>query len=188
MSTQEVFTVSQTKIESASNRLPDERRQNRGGYSGPDRRRSLTDRRQENNELYTTFYLHSHLIGVEVLKVQEVMICQKMTRVPLASKEIAGLINLRGNVVTSVDLRELMGFPPREENGEVMNIVVKTSSDTLSLMVDKVGDVIGISPTLFEPCPPILDRRLKNVSKGVFKTAEQLLVVLDVEKLFLNTI
>lgn len=167
----------------SENRSPVERRQRSEAILGDDRRVSFSDRRSENNITFATFYLAGHYLCVDVQKVQEVLFDQPMTQVPLSRKDIAGLINLRGQIVTAIDLRTMLGFPQAEDKSSQMNIVVTTQSGALSLIVDQVADVMEISPTLYEPTPPTLDRRLKEVTLGVFKTANQLLAILNVEKI-----
>jgi purine-binding chemotaxis protein CheW len=152
-------------------------------YSGEERRNSTFDRRHENNRQYTTFYLDDHYFGIEVLKVQEVLTTQEMTAVPLAPSDIAGLINLRGQIVMALDLRGRLGFPPRGDRKEGMNVIIQTSEEPVSLLVDRIGDVIEVFRDLFEPPPGSLDQALLSVVEGVYKLKNQLLLVLSVEKL-----
>lgn len=145
-------------------------------------RKSIADRRHENNLQYVTFYLEDHFLGVEVEKVQEVFKTKEMTRVPLASKEIAGLINLRGHIIITVDLRTRLGFKARETGDKGMSIVVATNEGQVNLLVDRIGGVIEVRSELFEPTPSTLDDRLKNVIKGIYKLQDRLLLALTTDK------
>lgn len=130
---------------------------------------------------YATFFLDNHLLGVEVQSVQEVLLAQRMTPVPLAPDMIQGLINLRGQIVTAVDLRARLGFAPRPGDADPMNVVIQTRQGLVSLLVDWIGDVIEVSPALFEPTPETMDPRLKEVAQGVYKLKNQLLLALDTD-------
>lgn len=152
-------------------------------YSGEERRNSVSDRRHENNRQYTTFYLDEHYFGIEVLKVREVLTMQEMTTVPLAPSDVAGLINLRGQIVMALDLRTRLGFASRSNRKEGMNVIVQTPEEQVSLLVDRIGDVIEVYRDLFEPPPESLDEGLLSVVDGVYKLKGQLLLVLSVDKL-----
>lgn len=148
---------------------------------GIDRRASTADRRHAHNRQYATFYLENHFLGVEVLKVQEVLSAQEITWVPLSAKVVSGLINLRGQIVTAIDLRTQLGFPPKENGEDSMNIVVQLGDGPISLLVDKIGDVLEVRPDLFEPPPYTLDERLKEVIDGVYKLEDILLLALNID-------
>ncbi|MFQ5579240.1 MAG: chemotaxis protein CheW [Nitrospiria bacterium] len=148
-----------------------------------DRRRSTADRRHLNNRNYATFFLDDHYLGVEVEKVQEVFTARDMTRVPLSSPMIAGLINLRGQIITAIDLRKRLGFGSRSNDDRTMNLVVLTENGVVDLVVDRIGDVIGVYPDLFDYPPSTLDRRLEGVVEGVYKLDGKLLLALNTEAL-----
>jgi purine-binding chemotaxis protein CheW len=93
---------------------------------------------------FCTFFLNGLFFGVEVLKVQEVIRYQEMTGVPLASRTIQGLINLRGQIVTAIDLRRRLELPPRTGDQLPMNVVVRTDDGAVSLLVDEIGEVVEI--------------------------------------------
>ncbi|MBI1824168.1 MAG: chemotaxis protein CheW [Nitrospirae bacterium] len=156
----------------------------RSTYTGEQQRNSISDRRHKNNQQYTTFYIDNHYFGIEVLKVQEVLNMQEMTPVPLAAPGIAGLINLRGHIVMALDLRSILGFSSRSGAGGGMNVVVQSGEGPLSFLVDRIGDVIEVLPDLFEPSPGSLDDTLSSVVDGVYKLKDQLLLVLNCEKIF----
>ncbi|MBO3130007.1 chemotaxis protein CheW [Dermatophilus congolensis] len=132
---------------------------------------------------YCTFRLGGHLFGIPVDTVKEVLREQQLTRVPLAPKEVSGLINLRGQIVITVDLRERMGLPPREPGEETTNVVVRTADDTVtSMLVDKIGDVLEPDVDRFEPPPDTVPARLRELVTKVCKLDRELMLVLDTEK------
>ncbi len=137
----------------------------------------MKDRRQ-----LCTFHLQDLLFGVEVEKVQEVIRYQQMTRIPLAPAVIAGLINLRGQIVTAVDLRQQLDLPPRRSDELPMNVVIRREDAPISLLVDEIGDVVEVDEQLFEPPPDTLDTSARAFIHGVYKLKEQLLLLLDTEK------
>lgn len=128
---------------------------------------------------YATFVLDDLYFGVEVLKVQEVIRYQAMTRVPLAPSVVQGLINLRGQIVTAIDLRRRLGLPARPEGELPMNVVVRTEEGVVSLLVDEIGDVVEVSPGQFERAPDTVTGPAREVVTGVYKLKDRLLLVLD---------
>src|SRR5580704_15383348 len=99
---------------------------------------------------YCTFYVNGHYFGLDVLKVQEITRYQEMTRVPLAPPVVRGLINLRGQIVTAIDLRRRLQFEDRPAEEQPINVVVNTDDGAVSLLVDEIGDVLKVSEQLFE--------------------------------------
>lgn len=160
-----------------------ERRQSHLDLPGEiDRRLARVDRRSENNRQYATFYVAGHFLGVEVERVQEVFSFQEITSVPLSSPVVAGLINLRGEIVTAVNLRARLGFPVSAEGVQSMSVVVRTLDGPINLLVDQIGDVIEVAAHLFEPLPETLNRRLGAVVEGVYKLEEGLFLALDIHE------
>jgi purine-binding chemotaxis protein CheW len=131
---------------------------------------------------YCTFTLDGLTCGVEVLRVQEVIRYQQMTQVPLADRVVAGLINLRGQVVSAIDLRLRLGLTMRDETSEPMNVVVRTSEGPVSMLVDEIGDVIDADPGSFESAPDTLNSTLRELVSGVYKLDGSLLLVLDIDR------
>ena len=129
---------------------------------------------------FCTLHLAGHLFGVPVERVQEVISAQTMTPVPLSHAVIGGLINLRGQIVTAIDLRARLEFDPRTD-GEPMNVVVQTPSGVVSLLVDAIGDVVDVHNTEFETPPETLTGVAKELILGVYKFDEQLLLELDID-------
>ena len=131
---------------------------------------------------FCTFYLDNHKFGVQVEKVQEVFRYQEITKVPLAPPEIRGLINLRGHIITALDLRLLLGMDPLPEGKLPMNVVVKTKDATASLLVDKIGDVLQVPTEVYERPPETIPIEVRNLVLGIYKLKEKLLLSLDCEK------
>jgi len=129
-----------------------------------------------------TFWLDGDLYGVEVEHVQEVLRSQKLTRVPLAPTAVAGLINLRGQVVTAIELRERLGRKPRPEGTDAVVIVVRLHGEAVSLLVDSIADVVDVDATDFETPPDTLDGKARELIRGAYKLSGQLLLALDVQK------
>jgi purine-binding chemotaxis protein CheW len=129
-----------------------------------------------------TFLLDGLLFGVDVVRVQEVIRYQEMTRVPLASPVIQGLINLRGQIVTALDMRERFEFPPRASTELPMNVVIRTDDGVLSLLVDEIGDVVEVHEEAFERPPETIPNLAKELIAGVYKLDRQLLLLLDTDK------
>jgi purine-binding chemotaxis protein CheW len=133
---------------------------------------------------YVSFFVDGQLLGIPVNAVQEVLTPQAISPVPLARPEISGLLNLRGQIVTAVNLRRRLGLPDFESGGPGMNVVVRHQGESFSLQVDDVGDVINVSGDVLEPPPSTLDAHWKSVTAGVFRLEGQLFVILNVASLF----
>ncbi|MGE3727232.1 MAG: chemotaxis protein CheW [Candidatus Sericytochromatia bacterium] len=131
---------------------------------------------------FCTFFLDKLFFGVDVLQVQEVIRSQEMTRVPLADSVISGLINLRGQIVTAMDLRKRLNLPSKTIETEFMNVIVQTTDSPVSLLVDEIGDVLELDEELFESPPHHLNFGLQNMLEGVYKLENDLLLILNIEK------
>lgn len=131
---------------------------------------------------YCTFQLDSLFFGVEVQKVQEVIRYQEMTRVPLASPVVRGLINLRGQIVTAIDLRRRLELQPLPEGRLPMNVVVRTDEGPISLLVDEIGDVLEVNNQSFERPPETLKGVARELIRGAYKLKDRLLLTLDTER------
>src|SRR5580658_10359206 len=105
---------------------------------------------------FCTFYLGKDLFGVAVLEVQEVVRQHEMTQVPLAPYVVRGLINLRGNIVSTIDMRRLLNMEPLDDESQSINVITRVSSGLVSLLVDHIGDVIEAPEDRFEPVPSVL--------------------------------
>ena len=129
-----------------------------------------------------TFWLDGDLYGVEVEHVQEVLRSQSITRVPLAPPAVAGLINLRGQVVTAIELRERLGRPARPAGTDAVVIVVRLHGEAVSLLVDSIADVVDVDLRDFEAPPDTLDGIARELIRGAYKLEGQLLLALDVNR------
>ena len=131
---------------------------------------------------FCTFFLDSFFFGVEVERVQEVLREQEMTRVPLAPAVVNGLINLRGQIVTAIDLRRRLELRERTGERAPMNVVVRTDEGAVSLLVDEIGDVIKVQGETFEQTPETLTGVSRHLIRGIHKLEKQLLLVLDIDR------
>ena len=129
-----------------------------------------------------TFHVDSLYLGVDVMEVQEVIRYQEMTAVPLAPEVVRGLINLRGQIVTALDLRRMLALAPLE--GELpTNVVIRDGADeAVSLLVDQIGDVVDTDEADFEPVPPTLSGPARELVLGAYKLPHALLLVLDTQR------
>ena len=132
---------------------------------------------------FCTFFLDGHVFGTPVSKVQEVIQYQEMTWVPLAPEVVRGLINLRGQIVSAIDLRTRLGFPERSCDKKPMNVVVRTNDGAVSLLVDEIGDVIEVEEEAFEAPPETLQGFAREVVRGVYKLSGKLLLALDIDRI-----
>jgi purine-binding chemotaxis protein CheW len=130
---------------------------------------------------FCAFFLDHFLFGVEVSEVQEVVSNQMMTRVPLAPPVIGGVINLRGQLVTAIDVRCLLDMPPLPEGHLPMNVVLHTSDGLVSLLVDDIDNVIEVDESTFEEPPGTVHGRARELIRGVYKLEDRLLLVLSTE-------
>jgi purine-binding chemotaxis protein CheW len=134
------------------------------------------------SQQFCTFFVADLYFGVEVLRVQEVIRSLEMTRVPLAPPAVQGLINLRGQIVTALDMRTRLGLERRPPERPPMNVVVRTDDGAISLLVDEIGDVIETSDETFERPPETMPVAAKGLIHGVYKLPKRLLLVLDSQK------
>jgi len=141
---------------------------------------SQSERRSQFDNQYVSFSVGGQLLGLPVGTVQEVLNAQEIARIPRSRPEIAGLLNLRGQIVTAVNLRHCLDMPSLSPDCPPMNVVVRHQNEPFSLLVDEVGDVIDVSSLRREPMPPTLNALWKRVTTGVFRLEKQLLVVIDV--------
>ena len=146
-----------------------------------DRIAAISARPQASGQ-FSTFFVANLFFGVDVLHVQEVLRFQPMTPVPQAPDVIEGLINLRGQIVTAIDMRRRLGLPQRAGGQSPMNMVVRTVDGAVSLLVDEIGDVLDMDSATYERPPQNLDPAAKELIRGVYKLKDKLLLVLDEER------
>ncbi|HUO13536.1 MAG TPA: chemotaxis protein CheW [Verrucomicrobiae bacterium] len=128
-----------------------------------------------------TFLIGNQTFGVPVSQVQEVIRFQPITPVPLAPGVVDGMINLRGQIVIAIDLRRRLGLN-RRASGDPMNVIVRTAAGAVSLLVDKIGDVVEVDEDSFEPPPPTAPPETRELLLGIYKLQARLLHLLDTEK------
>ncbi|MCC6136621.1 MAG: chemotaxis protein CheW [Candidatus Contendobacter sp.] len=133
---------------------------------------------------FCTFFLDDRFFGVDVEKVQEVIRYQIITPVPLAPPVVRGLINLRGQIVTAIDLRRLLQVEDTLADRLPINIVFQTWQGIFSLLVDRIGDVLEVDQSCFEHPPDTLEGIARELIQGAYKLQGRLLLLLNVEKLF----
>ena len=131
---------------------------------------------------FVTVTVDGQMFGIPVLSVQDVLGPQKITKIPLSPPEIAGVLNLRGRIVTAIDLRRRLGLDPADRK-QSMSIVVDHHGELYSLLIDEVGEVLSAPADAFEHNPPTMEGRWREVSIGIFRLQDRLLVILDVERL-----
>ena len=132
---------------------------------------------------YVTVMIGDQLFGLPISRVQDVFMLDRMTRVPLSSPEIAGVLNLRGRIVTAIDMRCRLGLPKREDGRKPMAVGIEFKGESYGLLIDTVGEVLKLDDNARESNPVNLDVRLARVSAGVHRLDGQLLVVLDVDRI-----
>jgi purine-binding chemotaxis protein CheW len=141
----------------------------------------------ENTDLnlneYVTAMVGGQLFGLPIRRVQDVFIPDRLTRVPLAPPEIAGVLNLRGRIVTLIDLSLRLGLERQDNGGPTMAIGVEFRGESYGLLIDSVGEVLKLDGAALERNPINLDPRLASVSAGIFRLEGQLLMVIDVDRI-----
>lgn len=130
---------------------------------------------------FVTFRLAEQWLGIPVMLVQEVLMAMRIARVPMAPEAIAGFLNLRGQIVTAVDLRSTLRLPPRAADAEIMNVVVLLDGELFAFMVDEVGDVVSVPSESVEPTPTMLDARWRAACSGIVRRDRGLLLVMNVQ-------
>jgi len=133
---------------------------------------------------FVTMTIAGQLFGIPVLQVQDVLGPQRIARIPLAPDWVAGALNLRGRIVTAIDVRRRLGLPANEATGSEMSIVIEQNGELYSLIVDEVGEVMTFPETMIGPNPPTLDPVWREVSLGIIRLENRLLVILDIKRLF----
>jgi purine-binding chemotaxis protein CheW len=131
---------------------------------------------------YVTVMIGDQLFGLPISRVQDVFMPDRITRVPLSAPEIAGVLNLRGRIVTASDMRRRLGLGPRTDDKPSMAVGIELKGESYGLLIDTVGEVMKLGEETREPNPVNLDGRLARVSGGVHRLDGQLMVILDVDQ------
>src|ERR1700730_744219 len=134
------------------------------------------------SQQFCTFYLDKLMFGVQLEKVQEVLRYLELTEIPLAPRVVSGLMNLRGQIVTCIDLRRRLELADRPEETIPMNVVIRSAEGAVSLLVDDIGDVVEVTEESFERPPETLHGKVREVILGVHKLERHLMHVLNTEK------
>jgi purine-binding chemotaxis protein CheW len=138
----------------------------------------------EAHEEFVTMFIEGQMFGIPVLMVQDVLGPQKITRIPLSPPEVAGSLNLRGRIVTAIDVRLRLRLAHKSDvENKGMSVVVDMRGELYSLRVDQVGEVLSLPAAKFERNPPTLDPLWREFSNGIYRLDGKLLVVLDVPRL-----
>ncbi|MEQ1705382.1 MAG: chemotaxis protein CheW [Rickettsiales bacterium] len=135
------------------------------------------------NHMYVTMRVENQLIGIPVKNVRDVLRQQKITHIPLSAPEVSGSLNLRGRIVTVINLRRRLRLPERPEDTKSMFVVVEYRGELFSLMVDSVGEVMTVPYHSIEKSPANLGGEWKEVTTGIYKLSGELLVIVDVQSL-----
>ena len=133
---------------------------------------------------YVTVSLNDQLFGLPISRVQDVFIPDRLTLVPLAPPQIAGVLNLRGRIVTAIDMRRRLGLPQRDDKTPAIAVGIELKGESYGLLVDAVGEVMKLPKEQCEPKPANVDARLAEVTSGVYRLDGHLLVVLDIDRVF----
>jgi purine-binding chemotaxis protein CheW len=131
---------------------------------------------------YVTVTIGDHLFGLPIFRVQDVFVPERLTRVPLAPPEVAGILNLRGRVITAIDMRVRLELGARPKDAPMMAIGIEMKGEAYGLLVDSVGEVMQLRNNACESKPANLDQRLSRVAAGVYRLDGQLMIVLDVDR------
>jgi purine-binding chemotaxis protein CheW len=126
--------------------------------------------------------LGGQLFGLPISRVQDVFMPERLTRVPLAPPEVAGVLNLRGRIVTAIDMRGRLALPQRDDKRPPMAIGIECKGESYGLVIDAVGEVVTLDESAREPNPVNLDAALARISAGIHRLERQLLVILDVDR------
>lgn len=135
-----------------------------------------------NMKEYVTATIGGQLFGLPIRRVQDVFMPERLTRVPLAPPDIAGVLNLRGRIVTLIDMRCRLGLGRRDDAAPAMAIGVESRGESYGLLIDNVGEVLKVDGATCEANPINLDPRLAQVSAGIHRLEGQLLVVVDIDR------
>jgi len=132
---------------------------------------------------FVTIKIAGQSFGIPVLAVHDVLNAQQITAIPLAPRWVSGVLNLRGRIVTAINLRSRLGLPPLDEDQKSMSVVVEHEEEPYSLQIDSVGEVLSLEDRLFERNPVTLDQQWRDVSRGIYRLDKELLPILDVDRL-----
>ena len=146
-----------------------------------EKKRRSTEQKTSNLVQLSTFYLENELFGIDALHVQEILTYQEITPVPLAPDYVKGLINLRGQIITVIDLRSRLGFEPLDDETTGMNLIVQSDEGLMSVFVDQIGNVLDLQADRLKPAPGTIRGVAVHYIQAVCQLEEDLLIVLDID-------
>lgn len=132
---------------------------------------------------FLTIFINDQMFGIPILQVQDVLGQQKVTKIPLSPPQVSGALNLRGRIVTAIDVRTCLDLPEAGNDSKRMSVVVENDHELYSLIIDQVGDVLSLYDDDYETTPATLNPAWRSVSLGVYRLSGKLLIILDVPKL-----
>lgn len=138
---------------------------------------------EQATEEFVTVTIANQLFGFPIEQVQDVFKPDAITEVPLAAPEVAGVLNLRGRIVTAIDMRKRLNLPPRENSATRMAVGIESKGESYGIVIDEVGEVLRLPRSTFEANPANLDPRWASISTGVQRLEDELMVLIDVERL-----
>jgi purine-binding chemotaxis protein CheW len=141
------------------------------------------ERNEQNMDEYVTATVAGQHFGLPILRVQDVFVPERLARVPLAAPDIAGLLNLRGRIVTVIDMRRRLRLGPDGARGPAMAIGIESHGESYGLLVDSVGEVVMLDARFREANPVNLDPWIAEVSSGIYRLDDRLLVLIDVDRI-----
>jgi purine-binding chemotaxis protein CheW len=136
----------------------------------------------DKTESYVTMIIDGQMFGLPIARVHDVFMLDALTRVPMAAEEIAGILNLRGRIVTAIDMRKRLSLAPFEDYKNCMAIGIESKGESYGLMIDKVGEVMDLPVDGIEANPVNLDKKWVEISAGVYRLEGALMIVLDVDR------
>lgn len=142
----------------------------------------MTDNHADSTQEFVTVRIGSQLFGLPIGRVHDVFIPEVITHVPLSAEEIAGVLNLRGRIITAIDMRRTLDLPSHQENINPKAVGIEYRGESYGLMIDSVGEVLALSPSQIEQNPINLDSRWAAVSDGVYRLEGELMVILNVDR------
>lgn len=131
---------------------------------------------------FVTVTIGQQLFGLAIDRVHDVFAADRITRVPMASAEIAGILNLRGRIVTAIDMRKRLDLPPHEGNANQMAVGIEFRGESYGLLIDEVGEVMKLPAAQQEPVPVNLDPRWRRAAAGVYRLEDDLMIILDIDR------
>lgn len=130
---------------------------------------------------FVTVYIADQLFGIPVELIHDVFQPEAITEVPLSGPEVGGVLNLRGKIVTAIDVRHRLRLPPRDLSNKCMAVGVEKNGESYGVLIDRVGEVLRLTNDTFERNPSNLDPRWRDFSKGIYRLDGELLVIFDIE-------